>query len=225
MPDSLRGRLLGGLRNPLTARGPEVQSFASRYGLRYDPYRSKPYRVGGGRLRVIREQNELTGRWRDLPVREVDRKISTDTPAPHLPTHPGSPVHTAHHVKSNYVSHVQADLAAVLPGLAIRSRVLMARLDSGPSPFPHDVHCGSAEFNRVFEVTTADTAFATKLIDASMIDWLLSTGPEFMFVLLGGNLVVTCSLLPISDLARIFDAAKNFTDRIPHQIWIDYGTG
>ena len=218
------GRLLDGLRNPLTARGPEVQSFASRYGLRYDPYRSKPYPLPGGRLRVIREQNELTGRWRDLPVREVDRRISTDTPTPHLPTQPGSPVYMAHRVKSNYVSYVQAELAAVLPGLAIRNRVLMARLDSGPSPFPHNVHSGPAELNRVFEVTNADTTFATKLIDASMIDWLLSTGPEFLFALLGNNLVVTCSLLPTSDLATIFDAAKHFTDRMPHQIWVEYGT-
>jgi hypothetical protein len=76
----------------------------------------------------------------------------------------------------------------------------------------------------LFEVTTDDTTFTAKLIDASMIDWLLSTGPGFTFVLGSRTLLITCLLLPVADLAKIFDTAKDFADRIPHQVWAEYGT-
>lgn len=212
-----------GLRNPLKVRGPEVQSFASRHGLRYDPLDSKPFLGIGqpGQTLAWREQNEVTGRWRDLPVREVDRKMSKDTLKPHA----SPPVHMQHHVESNYLSVLSADLPAVLPNLWIRGRVLMDRLGSRPSILPHKVDFESTEFNRLFEVSTEDTTFTAKLIDASMIGWLLSIGPVFTFVLGSRTLLVTCPLLPVADLAKIFDTAKDFTDRIPQQIWIEYRTG
>ncbi len=84
-------------------------------------------------------------------------------------------------------------------------------------------------------MTTADTTFAAKVIDARMIEWLLSTGGEFSFRLQpgggflvrfqGSKLLVWCPLLPTTALARVFDAAKDFTDRIPREVWVEYGTG
>jgi hypothetical protein len=224
MSKSPIGRLLEGLGlRKLDARGQEVQSFALRYGLRYDPLDSKPFLGLGqpGQTLAWREQNELTGRWRDLPVREVDRKMSKDTLQPHA----SPPVHMQHHVESHYLSVLSADLPAVLPNLWIRGRVLMDWVGSRPSILPHKVDFQSTEFNRLFEVTAEDTTFTAKLIDASMIDWLLSTGPGFTFVLGSRTLLITCLLLPVADLAKIFDTAKDLTDRIPQQIWIEYGTG
>jgi hypothetical protein len=72
-------------------------------------------------------------------------------------------------------------------------------------------------------VTALDKEFAAKLIDAGMIQWLMSTGGEFAFGIGGGNLLVSCDQLPATGLVQLFDAAKGFTDHIPHAVWDEYG--
>ena len=72
-------------------------------------------------------------------------------------------------------------------------------------------------------VTAPDKEVAVKLIDAGMIQWLLSTGAEFAFAVGGCNLLVSCNQLPATGLVRLFDVAKGFTDHIPHVVWAEYG--
>ena len=37
------------------------------------------------------------------------------------------------------------------------------------------------------------------------------------------NLLVSCGQLPVTDLVRLFDAAKGFVVHIPHAVWAEYG--
>jgi hypothetical protein len=78
----------------------------------------------------------------------------------------------------------------------------MPGFDGRPT-LPYHVEPGPPEFNRKFQVTTANTAFAGKLLDASMITWLMSADlvSAFMFKLYGRNLLlVWTDLLPESRL-------------------------
>lgn len=132
-------------------------------------------------------------------------------------------------------SGLVAELPADLPDLMIQRKMagpdasLRERQDwlvwlSVIPALRYHVEAGSAEFNRMFRVTTENTTFGAKLIDASMIKWLPSAGSP-LIRLHGRNLgLVWGYRLPASGLAAIFDTAKSFTDHIPRQIWTEYRT-
>ena len=168
------------------------------------------------------KDNVLSGQWQGLPVTEADCSII----ATRLVEVDRSPAPPVKYMDFGYkrFSAVVADLPAALPDLMIQRKT--PGLDARPT-LPYHIESGSLEFNRQFQVTTADTTFAAKLIDASMITWLLSAHlvSAFMFKLYGHNLLlVWTGLLPRSRLGAIFDTAKGFTDHIPRQIWAEYGT-
>ncbi len=141
MAQGLIGRLLGGLGlRKFDVRGAEVESFASKYGLLYVPdplggVRMHGFGLGGGVLATPRMKNELTGRWRDLRVMETDLRITTDSLMPHPATR-HTPSHMTHQAKSTYCSFLQADLAAVLPGLHIRSNVTLTGIPAKRTLLP-----------------------------------------------------------------------------------------
>lgn len=163
-------------------------------------------------------ENMLSGRWQGLSVTEADFSILTFR---FQELHRGDSL-TVPRYEDKRFSAVIADLPAGLPGLMIQRK--MPGLGGRPA-LPYHIESGSQEFNREFQVTTANTTFAAKLIDASMITWLLSARGAFMFKLYGRNLLLVWSyLLPAPGLGAIFDTAKSFTDRIPRQIWAEYGT-
>ena len=125
-------------------------------------------------------------------------------------------------VGASRFSAVVADLPGALPDLMIQRKISGI---GGRSAFPYRIDSGSPEFDRKFQVTTAKAAFAAKLIDASMIKWLLSADSGFIFKLYSSNLLLVWGgLLQGPYLGAIFDTAKGFTDHIPPQIWAEYGT-
>jgi hypothetical protein len=198
-------------------RGPAVARFASQHGMSYTAvgYVDSPG-YDFPLLREVRESDRsgydyvLAGRWQDLPVKEADYWYSTREFA-------GGQTRRDH----SYYSIVVVDLAATMPYVSVRAKNLSTR--AAEDPGMHQIDSESEDFNRTFSVTAPDEEFAIKLIDAGMIEWLISTGGEFAFDLGGCNLLVWCGQLPVTGLARLFDAATGFTTHIPPVVWAEYG--
>ena len=152
----------------------------------------------------------LAGRWQDLPVKEADYWYSTRESF-------GGQVGRYR----SYFSIVVVDLAATMPYVSVQAKNLSTREDAHLGM--HQIDFEPEDFNRKFSVTAPDKEFAIKLIDAGMIQWLMFTGGEFAFDLGGCNLLVSCGQLPVTGLARLFDAATGFIDHIPPVVWAEYG--
>ena len=212
-------------------RRPAIARFASQHGLldSGDRYVDSP----GYDFPLLRElsgsrngyNNVVAGQWQGLPVKGADYWYSTST-------NMSSDIGVADGRNRHYFSIVVADLAATVPYVSVQTKDALTRAFDhvGLPPLPHlgpesldVIDFEPEEFNQKFEVTTADGEFAIKLIDAAMIQWLVSAGGGLTFEVGGCNLLVSCGLLPVTDLVRLFDAAKGFVDHIPHPVWAEYG--
>lgn len=192
---------------------------AEQYGMQYS--QDDPYGLPAHDFGLLREgnrrawQNVLSGRWEDLPVKEADYWYAT-----------GSAVSKGY--RRNF-SIVIAELAATVPSISVVPYALLGEKQLvtwhvGRRPGSHGIRFGSEDFDRKFKVTASDKEFAARLIDPGMIQWLLSTGGQFGFVIQGSELLVSCDQLPATGLVPLFDAAKSFTDHIPQLVWADYST-
>ena len=209
-------------RDMLIVRGPEVADFASKHGLQYsradlcglgDALHAYNFPPPGSPSPALKElgarcQNVLSGHWGDLPVTGADYWTRA------LRSNGSNPPQT----DTRYFSIVMATLPAALPHILIGKKKGLVRLGHG------HIDVRSKDFSRAFQVRTKDTGFAVKLIDASMIQWLLSTEATFTFEIQGRNLLVWCLILPVTRLGELLDSAKSFTDHIPHLVWAEYNT-
>jgi hypothetical protein len=211
-------------------RRPAVAGFASQHGLSYSEagyvdstgYDFPLLRVRTGDRNGY--NNVLAGRWQGLPVRGADYWYCTTTNmSDDIPAGGGGNYHN--------FSILVADLPATVPYVSVQAKDALTRVFHrvGLPPLPDFGRDSVAvigfepeDFNQKFQVTAVDEQFATKLIDAAMIQWLMSTGGEFAFEVGGCNLLVSCDLLPVTGLVRLFDAAKGFVDHIPHLVWAEY---
>ena len=153
--------------------------------------------------------NVLAGRWQDLPVKEADYWYST--------TVGGAGGGRAY----SYFSIVVVDLAATMPCVSVQRKNLFNRAAGHLGS--HQIDFESEDFNRKFSVRALDTEFAVTLIDAGMIQWLMSAGGKFAFDIGGCNLLVSCGQLPVTGLVQLFDAAAGFIEHIPPAVWAEYG--
>jgi hypothetical protein len=190
---------------------------AERYGMQYsedDPYGLPAHDFGllrQGKRRGCK--NVLSGRWKDLPVKEADYWYET-----------GSAVSKGYR---RDFSIVIAELATTMPRISVVPYAMLREPGTwqfGRRPGSHGIRSGSEDFDRKFKVTAPHQQFAARLIDPAMIQWLLSTGGQFGFVIHGSELLVSCDQLPATGLVPLFDAAKSFTDHIPRLVWADYLT-
>jgi hypothetical protein len=197
----------------------EVVRAAEQYGMQYsedDPYGLPAHDFGllrkGKRRRC---QNVLSGRWEDLPVKEADYWYETGN--------------VWDYRERLSFSIVIAELAAIMPSISVVPYALLGeevtwyvrrrrgshgiRLGLG---VPRGIQFGSEDFDGTFKATASGKEFAARLIDPAMIQWLLSTGEQFGFVIQGSELLVSCDQLPATGLVPLFGAAKSFTDHIPN---------
>ena len=208
-----RGWLWGRYRT--RQRGPAVARFASQHGMSYSAvgYVDSP----GCDFPLLREVHEsdrsgydnvLAGRWQDLPVKEADYWYSTKSGIQNWRSY-------------SHFSIVVVDLAATMPYVSVKKEGLFTRAAEEPGLDKIDFQ--SEDFNRKFTVRARDTEFAVTLIDAGMIQWLMSAGGKFAFDIGGCNLLVSCGQLPVTGLVRLFDTAAGFIEHIPQVVWAEYG--
>ena len=80
-----------------------------------------------------------------------------------------------------------------------------------------DVDLESDRFDRVFDVRTTDRRFASALLDARMMEWLLLQPPGVGFEVVGGKLMVfgPRPRTSIDDLPRALRRFDGFLDQVP----------
>jgi len=174
-----------------------------------DAYGFALFRKGDGRGC----ENVMTGTWNGLAVREADYwyyEQSSDGKGGTTRTY-------------SYFSVVLADLSCSVPHLTIGRETLMTKL-ADHLGF-RDIEFESEQFNRQFRVGSDDRQFAFQMIDARMMEWLLQTGGEFGFEVMGPNLLVSVRRRPPAELPALFEAAVAFNAHIPDLVRRDRATG
>lgn len=85
-----------------------------------------------------------------------------------------------------------------------------------------DIELESDEFNRRFALRSPDRRFAVTLVDARMIDFLLSTEGRFAFFVKGRWLLVASDPLPPELVPGLMGVAEAFVAHVPrvvHELW------
>jgi Protein of unknown function (DUF3137) len=85
---------------------------------------------------------------------------------------------------------------------------------------PNQVDLESERFNRAFEVRATDRAYATALLDARMMEWLLLQPSGVGFEVASGRLMVfgPRERASLDDVAAILRRSDAFLDRVPSVI-------
>jgi hypothetical protein len=82
-----------------------------------------------------------------------------------------------------------------------------------------DIDFESEEFNRLFSVRCDDRRFATALLDARMLELLVSTRGELSFELKGRWLLVWTSPVKPPLVPGLLGVAESFVQTIPNVVW------
>lgn len=93
-----------------------------------------------------------------------------------------------------------------------------------------DVDLEFERFNRAFEVRAADRAFASALLDARMMEWLLLQSPGVGFEIAAGRLMISvprerASLDDVADALRRFDAFHDLVPSVIASLYPNAGAG
>ena len=198
-------------------RRQELALAARQLGLQYsdsDPFSllALPFQLltrGDGRG----TENVMWGTWQDTDLKEFDYWYydeSTDSK--------GSRSRTYHRF-----SCAVTELPASGAHLTIAREGLLTRM-ADHLGF-HDIEFESEEFNRAFQVKCPDRKFANDVVDARMMQWLLSAGERWAYELSGSYLMCYTKRLKPMELTPLLGGLKGFEGHIPRVAWSLYGTG
>lgn len=82
-----------------------------------------------------------------------------------------------------------------------------------------DIALESDEFNRRFTLRSPDRRFAVTLVDAQMIDFLLSTDARFAFAIKGRWVLLVSNPVPAAMLPALMRVGEAFIARIPRVVY------
>ena len=116
---------------------------------------------------------------------------------------------------------VVTEIAAVCSPVTIGPESVLSRIADGLGF--DDLQFESEEFNRRFQVQSADRKFAYDLVDARMMDWLLGTGGLYSFEASGKWLLTSCRKLKPLEIVPLLGRAKGFSDQVPRVVYALYG--
>jgi Protein of unknown function (DUF3137) len=191
-----------------------LAGFAQQYGLHYS--QDDPFGLVGYPFQLFSRgdgrgcENVLVGQFQGMPIREADfwyYDESTDSQ--------GRTSKTYH-----YFSVVIADVAVDVPAVSLAKENLMTKLADHVGL--RDIEFESEEFNRAFNVKAKDREFCFKLLDARMMQWLLTTDGKFGFETTGPWLLVYCKRVPPTGLIPLLGTAKAFGDHVPRLVRTEY---
>ena len=196
-------------------RREDVASVAARHRLEYspmDPFGCTRvafplFRKGDGRL----AENVV---WRDradgLPIRAFDFSYYTESR-----DNAGNVVRSHKHF-----SCVMAQVDGAWPEVSItREGILEKAINLVGFG---DIELESEEFNRLFALRSPDRRFAVTLVDARMIDFLLSTRAQLAFFVKGRwALIVTDPVGPelVPTLVAVGEAFVEHIPRVVYELW------
>jgi len=114
-----------------------------------------------------------------------------------------------------------AEVGVPLPHLSIGREGVLSRLAAAVGF--RDIEFESEEFNRRFKVKGDDRRFATYVVDARMMEWLLHADPANTFEIAERWLLVHIHRLRPRELPLLLLALTGFEDKIPDVVWDVYG--
>lgn len=151
--------------------------------------------------------------WREADDGHVYRAFDYDYYDEHRGQN-GQIERTHHHF-----SCAMALVGSSWPEIQIVREGVINKLLNAASGGELDIDVESEEFNRMFAVHCADRRFATALIDAQMIDFLLSTKGELNFELKGRWLLVWTTRIDPVLMPGLLAIGEKFVARIPRVVW------
>jgi hypothetical protein len=171
---------------------------ARRLGLRPAPddgwVRSLPFDLLRPRGTVQDVENVLEGTWRGEWVVAFEYRWATE-------------------------DREQRYSAAILPARPAWPRLLV-KGETGLTRLARDAGLGDVEteweaFNRAFEVRAGDPRFATALLDARMMEWLMALEPRYGFEVAEGRLLAYRAQVAPWEIEQVLETALAFRERIP----------
>ena len=146
--------------------------------------------------------NGVEGRWKDMPFKAADFHYSEND------------------IRRHHFSVAVTDIPAWLPETRIHRENVMSGLRDELSG--DDIEFESDRFNRAFRISSADRKFAYDLIDARMMQWLISCDPRFCFQVRGRAILVFSKRMKAPELLLLIGTLKEFRERLPHLVFREY---
>jgi hypothetical protein len=182
-----------------------AQDAAQAFGLRFSP--TDPFHLLDLPLPLLHRaasvrglENVMFGRWHQMEVRLFEYWFARST-NPSLNDF-------------ERFSFVVTPLPAWWPDLVIVPETLVSRAIGHATM--REVGFESEAFNRAFTVRSADPRFASALLDARMMQWLLDRSGPWGFEIAGGVLLCYRSpQLQPWELLPVLEAASEFMDMVP----------
>jgi uncharacterized protein DUF3137 len=83
----------------------------------------------------------------------------------------------------------------------------------------HDIEFESEDFNKAFNVKCDDKKFANDIVDARMMQWMLTLGKTFSFALAGDRALVTSKRLDPTQLPSLLGVTQQFIGHFPNVVY------
>jgi len=155
-------------------------------------------------------ENVLSGTWQGLDVRAFDYwyyEESTDS--------------NGHRTRSySRFDCAIVPLEASCPELSIGHENVLTRL-AGALSF-HDIEFEDERFNHAFNVRGNDRKFASDLVDARMMAWLLGHASDYGFDVVGNRVLVAGPKCSPEEMIQVIGTAKGFVDHVPKVVFSLY---
>jgi hypothetical protein len=159
-------------------------------------------------------ENVLWGTWQDIDIKEFDYWFYVETT-----DGKGNRSRSYH-----YFSCAVCEIPATCAHLTIEREGFFTRL-ADHLGF-HDIEFESEDFNRAFQVKCKDRKFANDVVDARMMQWLLSKSERrWAFELSGPYLMCYTRRLKPLELVPLLGTMLEFKQSMPRVVWSLYGTG
>jgi hypothetical protein len=128
------------------------------------------------------------------------------------------------HESNTRLSLCAVDLDYPLPWIAVSPESLGRRFLNAIA-VGNDVQYESDEFNRAFEVLSADRDFAYTLIDTEMMAWLMATSRSIQIEIDDTRLIAAARQLPWEQMPAFAEKTLEFHRQIPPLVAEKYGPG
>jgi hypothetical protein len=186
---------------------------ATQLGLTYSPvdsmgllgYPFALFQRGDGRG----IENVLYGDWQETHVIAFDYWYYDETSD-------GKSTSRTYHRFDCVIVPVEADCVR----LEIGHETFFSKL-AGALSF-HDQQFESDAFNDAFKVSCDDAKFASDLIDARMMQWLLANGADYGFELIGNRVLVAGPKVDPVALTALLGVGRGFVQHVPKVVYSLY---
>ncbi|HVC05410.1 MAG TPA: DUF3137 domain-containing protein [Candidatus Acidoferrales bacterium] len=191
-------------------RARDIGAFAAAHGL---TAKGKQWDLGDCGFSLFRQgnrrswRNVMQGTWNGLPSVYCDYTYV---------------VQAGKNTETFSFSNVVSALGMEIPWVTVSPRGILGTLAEKSVGAP-GVRFESIDFNDRFDVRSSDDAFAVELIDAQMIETLLSLDHAMHVVFGPDSMMVYTHRRPVVEVPPIFDATVTLSQRIPALVHARYG--